>query len=487
MQLVNEDIKPVPQSERTWNRWNFAALWVGMCVCIPTYMLASSMISAGMNWWQALLTVFLGNLIVLIPMVLNAHAGTAYGIPFPVLARASFGVLGSNIPAMMRAIVACGWFGIQTWIGGTAIFAILSIVWPGFATLPQILPEWMGVQTAPFISFLIFWAVNVFIIWKGISTIKWLENLCAPFLIVSGLALLAWAVTKVGSLSVILEQESQLVTFSAFFKVFIPMLTAMVGFWATLSLNIADFSRYSKSQREQQVGQAIGLPPTMALFAFIGIAVTGATVIIYGEAIWDPVALLSRFTNKTVIFGSMFALMVATLSTNVAANVVGPANDFSNLYPKKINFKIGGIITGVIGLFMMPWKLLADPSGYIFTWLIGYSALLGPIAGILLIDYYVIRKTKLNAKDLYEKDGEYWFTGGVNYFAVAALIIGALPNIPGFLVQVKAIDAASVSSMWTSLYQYAWFVGLFVAGTVYFVLMKMFSVASEKRPLKMAA
>lgn len=472
MQLINDDLKPVAMDARTWDRWHIAALWVGMCVCIPTYMLAASMISAGMNWWQALFTVFLGNLIVLIPMILNAHAGTKYGIPFPVLARASFGVLGSNIPAMLRAIVACGWFGIQTWIGGSSIQACLAVFWPGINTLPQILPDFLGVETGAFFSFVIFWIINLWIIWRGIETIKWVEALSAPFLIVAGLALLFWALIKVGSLSAILSFGTHASDTKPFATIFVPMLTAMVGFWATLSLNIADFSRYAKNQREQQIGQAIGLPPTMALFSFIGIAVTGATLILYGEALWDPVQVVKRFDSPLVLFVSLFALMIATLSTNVAANVVGPANDFANLWPEKINFKKGGLITGIIGFLIMPWKLVADPSGYIFTWLIGYSALLGPIAGILMVDYYLIRKCDLNLNDLYRLEGEYGYKNGFNPVALAALILGALPCLPGFLDQIKLLGLEPLS-LWKQIYEYAWFTGLLIAGLIYGIGMKL--------------
>lgn len=471
MQLINDDLKPVPPDKRTWNRWHFAALWVGMCVCIPTYMLAASMIDAGMSWWQALLTVFLGNLIVLIPMILNAHAGTAYGIPFPVFARASFGVLGANIPAMLRAIVACGWFGIQTWIGGTSVQAVIAVIWPGFNHLPNVLPAFMGVDTSPFICFIFFWLINIYIIWKGSEAIKWVENLCAPFLIVSGLALLAWGVVNGGGFSSVLTQ-GKLESGPEFIKVFVPMLTAMVGFWATLSLNIADFSRYAIDQKEQRWGQAIGLPPTMALFAFIGIAVTGATVVIYGEAMWDPVAVVSKFKNPLIVFVSMFALMIATLSTNIAANIVGPANDFSHLWPEKISFKRGALITGVIGVLILPWKLVADPSGYVFTWLIGYSALLGPIAGIMLVDYFVIRKTVLVARELYEMNGIYAYANGVNPSAVAALALGVLPSIPGFLAQIGIIDRNALPEFFMGIYQYAWFAGLAAAGAVYYALMR---------------
>ena len=468
--LINDDIAPVPQSKRTWNTLNYFSLWVGMAVCIPSYMIAASLVQGGMNWWQAMCTVLLGNVIVLIPMLLNGHVGVKYGIPFPVFARASFGIRGSNIPAMLRAIVACGWFGIQCWIGGTAIYALLLIIWPGAANVPTILPEFVGVGLIPFICFMIFWSINIFLIWKGVESIKLLETAAAPFLILSGLALLMWAYVSADGFGVMLSTPSQFKTSAEFWDFFFPALTGMVGFWATLSLNISDFTRYAKNQKAQVYGQLLGLPPTMTFFAFIGIAVTSATVVIFGEAIWDPVTIVSKFSNPLIVFVSMFALAVATLSTNVAANVVGPANDFANLNPKRINFKIGGYITGAIGILMMPWKLISDPTGYIFTWLIGYSALLGPIAGILIVDYYLIRKCKLKAEDLYKIKGAYTYTNGFNIKAIIALLIGVAPNVPGFLVQVGLLNKEGMGAFVT-LYHYAWFIGLGLASVVYYFLM----------------
>ncbi|MBI4367007.1 MAG: NCS1 family nucleobase:cation symporter-1, partial [Deltaproteobacteria bacterium] len=376
--LSNPDIAPVPASRRTWGTLHFFSLWVGMVVCIPTYMIAASLIDGGMNWSQAMWTVLLGNCIVLVPMLLNGHAGVKYGIPFPVLARASFGVRGSNIAAMLRALVACGWFGIQCWIGGAAIYSMLLVIWPGAAAVPKFLPAVLDVGLIPFACFLAFWAVNMWLIWRGVETIKILETWCAPFLLACGFALLVWAYRAADGFGPIVSAPSKFADAAAFWRFFAPALTGMVGFWATLSLNIADFTRYAKSQRAQVWGQALGLPTTMTLFAFIGIAVTGATVVVFGEAIWDPVVLVRRFDHPFLVLASMFAVLIATLATNLAANVVGPANDFSNLAPATINFRRGGCITGVIGILMMPWKLVADPSGYIFTWLIGYSALLGP-------------------------------------------------------------------------------------------------------------
>jgi NCS1 family nucleobase:cation symporter-1 len=478
--LYNEDLAPVDAAHRTWSMWNIAALWIGMAVCIPTYMLAGGLISAGMTWDQALLTITLANVIVLIPMVLNAHAGTKYGIPFPVLLRASFGTLGSNIAALMRALVACGWFGIQTWIGGAAIYTLTAKVLGFSAVTPADHIPGLGVSLGQLFCFLLFWAINIAIILAGIETIKWLETLSAPFLLLIGAALLWWGVAQGGGFANILSEETVnkvrggMAKDFDFWKAFWPSLTAMVGFWATLSLNIPDFTRFARSQKDQMLGQLIGLPTTMAFYSFIGIAVTCATVVIFGEAIWDPVVLLGKFDNIFVVALSLIALTIATLSTNIAANVVSPANDFSNLAPRLINFKTGGLITGVIGIVIMPWKLLSDLGAYIFTWLIGYSSMLGAIGGVMIADYYVIRRRRLNEDELYLPDGEYSYGGsGFNWRAIVALFAGIAPNVPGFL-QAASNGKIPAPEFFAHLYQYAWFVSLAVAFVVHFALTKLF-------------
>jgi NCS1 family nucleobase:cation symporter-1 len=476
--LFNEDLAPVPPERRKWKVGSFASLWISMSACIPTYMLASSLIGGGMNWWQAILTIFLGNLIVLIPMVLNAHAGTLYGIPFPVYCRAAFGTTGANVPALLRALVACGWFGIQTWIGGEAIYKILAVFIPalGSGTASS-----FGITLPQFICFLFFWAINLFVVYKGIDCIRWLLNIKAPMLIALGLLLLYWAYRSAGGFGPILSQPS---VFDAgqpkagqFLSFFFPALTGMIGFWATLSLNIPDFSRYACSQRDQVLGQTLGLPLTMALYSFIGVAVTSATTIIYGHTIWDPVDVLTRFKNPVVLIVAMLALCIATLATNIAANVVSPANDFANLAPRRISFRTGGLITGLIGVLMMPWKLIANPNIYIFNWLIAYSALLGPIGGILIADYFVWRRRKLDLPALYRADSEFRFTNGFSVVALVALVVGALPSLPGFFVQVKLLNPDKVAPFLVGLYNYAWFVGFAIAFVAYLTGRKLTALA----------
>ncbi|MGS0748963.1 NCS1 family nucleobase:cation symporter-1 [Halpernia sp. GG3] len=468
--LYSKDLAPIALKDRTWGTFNFAALWISMSMCIPTYMLASSLIEGGMNWWQSVLTIFLGNLVVLIPMILNGHAGTKYGISFPVFARASFGTFGANIPAILRAIVACGWFGIQTWIGGAAIYQILKIFFP---SLPDAVITGFFPGLVPFLCFIFFLLINMYVVYLGVESIRKLLVFKAVFLPVAAIALLCWAIFAAHGLGPILSQPSKFDNDSAgFWKFFFPALTGMVGYWATLSLNIPDFTRYAKDQNAQIKGQILGLPTSMTVFAFIGVVVTSATFIIYGKTIWDPVILAGKFENKLLVAFAMLAIALSTLATNIAANIVSPANDFAHLNPKKINFRTGGYITGIIGILICPWKLIADPSGYIFTWLVGYSSLLGPIGGILIADYYFIKKQKLVLNDLYQSNGIYSFTNGINRYAVLALIIGILPNIAGFLVTVKAIPENSVPEWINHLYNYAWFVGFFVSAIVYLILMK---------------
>src|SRR6516162_6133168 len=450
--LYNEDLAPTTPAQRTLTTYNFAALWISMAHCIPTYMLASGLIGAGMSWGQALATILIGNTIVLVPILLNSHAGTKHGIPFPVYARAAYGTFGSNVPALMRALVACGWFGIQAWIGGQALHTFFRSLWSGW---PTAIPGSFGGHTLPeWIAFLLFWSLNIVVIYRGMDLLRKVENWAAPFVLVMTALLVWWAIGKANGLGPILAQKGKFATWREFWPVFVPSLTAMIGFWATLSLNMPDFTRFGRSQRAQAIGQVVALPTTMTVFAAMGVIITSASAIIYGKAIWDPVELVGKFTQPAIVAISMFTVVVATLSVNIAANVVSSANAF----PRFITFRRGGLLTGVLGIALQPWKLLADPSGYIYDWLLGYSGGLGSIAGVLIADYWILRQSDLVVDDLYREDGIYerWRWSGI-----AATLLGCAAAWIGLIVPVLR-----------PLYDYAWFVGFGVSFGTYLMFSK---------------
>lgn len=538
--LYSPDLAPIPPEKRSWTKWDLAALWVGMAVCIPTYLLASYMMRAGLSWQAALTIIGLANLVITIPMVLNGHAGVKYGIPFPVQGRAAFGTLGVHIPSIVRAIVACGWFGVQTWIGGLAIYSIWNAATghDGEAAL----------SVGKFICFGVFWVIQIWFIWRGTESIKWLETWAAPILVVIGIVLIGWGANSAGGFSNALEQgkqlqkptavivtnadgvnhdmlltpligpdgrpkatryhllstwvhklpdfhpitgcpmlvplgsrdseqvsfknevgqESTMIAVSANngqpsavgFWQYLMWFTAMVGFWATMSISISDITRYAKSQKDQLAGQFIGLPGTMLFYSFVGIFVTSAAVVAFDDVLiaedapWDPVSLVGKFKSPVVVIFAQLALLIATLSTNIAANVIAPANAFSNLFPKKISFRVGGVIAGFVGIVICPWWLMDEISGILMF----VSGLLGPVLGILLCDYFVIRKRTLVITDLYKVDGPH---AGVNSAAMVALIAGILVALIGYWV--KPLEF---------LYTLSWFSGTGVAFGVYWVLMR---------------
>ena len=478
--LINDDLRPVPAEARHFDTWSLAALWIGMVVCVPSYTLAAGLVGDGMNAWQAVLTVLLGNLVVLGPMILNGHPGTKYGIPFPVLARSSFGVHGAHIPALMRALVACGWFGIQTWFGGLAIFKVIDAAVEADLAAAAKLPV-LGISGGELACYVGFWALQLAIIWRGIETIRIFENLAAPFLIAMGLALLVWAWVKADGFGPALGRASAFGPGGAkegqFWAVFFPSLNGIVAFWATLSLNISDFTRYAKSQRDQVLGQAIGLPTTMTLFALICVVVTSATIVIFPDqpnGVSDPVTLAGMIGGASVVV-SLLALSVATLSTNIAANAISPANALINAFPRHVGFKAGATITAVVGLLMFPWKLIENTQAYIFTWLGGYGTLIAPVGGIMVVDYFLIRRKELDLEGLYRKDGPYWYQGGFNGAALAAMAIGIAPNVPGFLRASGMFGDPKLlcPGPWDRIYSLGVFVGFGIAGLVYWALMQL--------------
>ena len=460
--LYNHDLAPVAVARRTWNTWDYSALWISMAHCIPTYTLASTMIAAGLAWWQALAAILLGNLIVLAPILLNSHPGTKYGIPFPVFARAAYGTSGSNLPALMRALVGCGWFGINAWIGGAALQTFFTSLWPGWATLlGTSAPSWSPTPfpNTQWIAFALFWGLNIFVIFRGMELLRRVERWAAPYVLIMTALLVWWAIDRAGGLGPLVRQTSYSGEGSVW-SALIPSLTATIAFWSTLSLNMPDFTRFGRSQREQAVGQVVALPTTMTVFAAMGIAITSATAVIFGRPMWNPIELGGSFGNKAVVAVAMFTVVVATLAVNIAANTVSPANDFANAFPKRIDFKRGGLVTGIIGVAIQPWQLLANPQRYLNSWLGGYGAALGSIAGVLIVDYWWLRRRELDLKSLYVVDGAYSYHRGWHWNAVIATLLG--------------FAVALLGAFWSpmhAIYDWSWFAAFALSGGLYAALM----------------
>ncbi|MFZ0214954.1 MAG: NCS1 family nucleobase:cation symporter-1 [Candidatus Dormiibacterota bacterium] len=471
--LYNQDLAPIPMERRHWTTYNYAALWIGMSHNIPSYLLASGLIALGMSWLQALITIAIANCIVLLPMLLNSHAGTKYGIPFPVFARASFGTMGANLAALLRAIVACGWFGIQTWIGGEGIFTLVGVIagksWTGAAHIG-------GYPWTQWLSFFVFWAIGAVLIVRGMEMIRRFENWAAPFVLAVAVILLVYIAIKANGFGPLLSEPSKLGWGPAFWSVFFPSLMGMIAFWSTMSLNMPDFTRFGGSQRAQILGQILGLPTTMTFFSLLAVLITSGGIVLFHATIWDPIQLSSHFTQPVAIAIALFTVVVATLATNLAANTVSPSYDFSNAFPRLISFRVGGVLTMVIGVLIQPWRLLASAQIYIYTWLGFYGGFLGTVAGVLVADYWLLRGTRLSLADLYLPHGRYRYAGGWNWRGVVALVVGAVLAAGGAYSAPGSgpFPSSGLIPFLKPLYDYNWVVGFVAALVVYYGLSKVF-------------
>ncbi len=459
-QLYNEDLAPVPRSGRTWSTYNYTTLWFGMSSQIPTYLIGAGLIALGMNWWQAILTVALGNALILIPILLNSYVGARYGIPFPVFVRSSYGVFGANLPALLRAAVACGWFGIQVWIGGTAINIGIAALIPGWLQFGGTLA---GNSVGMWISFAIFWALHILIIYRGMDTLRRFQTWAAPVILAFGLGLAAWMIIAAGGLGQILADPGRLNTAESFFPVFIPSLVGVMALWATLSLNVLDFTRFAKNQKSQLIGQAVSLPSAMTLFAALGVILASASNVVYGAPIWDPVVLAAKIEIPIVLALAMLGAAVATLTVNMSANVVSPAYDFANLAPRYISRRTGGFLVGFFGVVTQPWLLLSSPDTFIFDWLGTYGGGMGAIGGVMIADYWLVRRRKLNVDALFSATGPYRFTRGWNLVALISTAVGLFIAWGGLVIPALSF-----------LSEYGWFAGFFGAGLCYWALSRIF-------------
>lgn len=458
--LYNDDLAPVPRSGRTWSTYNYITLWFGMSSQIPTYLIGAGLITLGMNWWQAILTVALGNALILIPILLNSYVGARYGIPFPVFVRSSYGVFGANLPALLRAAVACGWFGIQVWIGGTAINLGIAALFPGWLDFGG---EIGGNPVGMWISFAIFWAIHIFIIYRGMETLRRFQTWAAPIILAFGLGLAIWMIVAAGGVGPILADPGRLNTLDEFFPVFIPSLVGVMALWATLSLNVLDFTRFAKNQKSQLIGQAVALPTAMTLFAALGVILASASNVVYGAPIWDPVVLASKIEIPIVLAIAMLGAAVATLTVNMSANVVSPAYDFANVAPRYISRRTGGFLVGFFGVVTQPWLLLSSPDSFIFDWLGTYGGGMGAIGGVMIADYWLVRQRKLNVGALFSATGPYRFMRGWNLVALIATAVGLFIAWGGLVIPALSF-----------LSDYGWFAGFFGAGLCYWALSRIF-------------
>lgn len=456
-----------------------ASLWVGLVVGVPSYYLAGSLVELGMAWWQGIATVVAANIILLVPLVLTGHPGTRYGISFPVLARSAFGIRGAHLPTLLRALVGCGWYGIETWIGGEAIFLLLPKTIKQ-SSLSQFLP-WLGTSPLEFSCFIVFWLAQLAIVWRGMDGIRELEKYSAPILIILTSCLLLWSYVNAGGFTPMLSLSPRLSS-SQFWSLFFPSLTANISFWATVALNIPDFTRYAKTQTDQIIGQ-VGLPIFMGAFTFVGLAVTSSTTVIFGRLISNPIQLLGQIGGFTTMILAIIGISLATITTNIAANVVAPANALVNLSPSKFTFRRGALLTALLGIAFQPWRLLHSSESFVYTWLVGYSALLGPIGSIILADYYLIHRMNLSINDLYSLSphGAYYYSGGYNLAAMTALVTGILPVVPGLLQKLGILT--SVPDTFVAIYNNAWFFSFFSAGILYWILSCLKGKGRNSQPL----
>jgi NCS1 family nucleobase:cation symporter-1 len=499
-QLYNKDLAPTPARLRNWGLYSFLAFWIGCCVVIPSWSLANIGLVFGFDPLTSIMVVILGNAIVTVPLLLNSHVGAKYGIPFPVFVRASFGTWGANIAALLRGIVACGWFGIESWLGGYAMYVLLTILFPQLADTatinlgPVILPGLM--QTVMFLVFLVIqvWIAIAAPPWKGSRAIKTMFDWSAPFLLAFTLFLFVYLGAKVGfdkMLSFSLSPDKPL---GGGFYFWFLLLNINVGFWATMALNISDVTRFAKDQTRQMIGQAVGLIGTMAFFSAMGVFVTAGGVLAYPQTradtanqaatatnLWNPINLFAQLNadlGAVIIVFALVFVVLAQLSTNVGANVIAPANDFQNLAPKRLNWTAGVLITAILGTIIQPWNLFFNAMTYAVNWLSGYGAFLGAIGGIMIADYWLLRHQKLNLLELYRENGVYSYRNGwgVNPYAIIALLIGILPPVIGWLHVIGwFINIPGYAGSWLDWLQTgSWFWSFFTSLISYYVLMSLF-------------
>jgi NCS1 family nucleobase:cation symporter-1 len=445
--LSNGDLAPTPPSQRTWSAWHYAALWMGMVHSAFGFAVLGGMIAGGMSAWQALFVVLIANLVQLGFMVLTGRVGARYGIPYAVWARTTFGTFGANVPAVTRGIVAIGWFGVQSYLGATAINALLVTVFESWRNFDHVIG---GVAANLWVAMILYWAVNFVVIRHGMETVRRFESWAGPAVFVVMVPALIWAVGQMDGLGPVFTESSRYESTGSFLlHGFLPGVALFVSAsWATMVLNLPDLTRFARSNRAQVRGTVIGLPLATVVFYLMAAIIVSGTQAATGKLIWNPADVLIAIDIPAFTIVGALLIAVATLSVNVAANLVSPAYDITNLLPRVFTFKRAASLAIVLGFVYMPWKLMEDPDT-LFRVLNNVGAIIGPATGIMLADFYVVRKRRIDVGALYRRHDRYWAQGGYNLVSLAVLAV-----VSGFCLLGQLIDPIAWS------YDYAWFVGV---------------------------
>ncbi|KAH9925124.1 permease for cytosine/purines, uracil, thiamine, allantoin-domain-containing protein [Fomitopsis serialis] len=484
--LRNEDLYPVPPERRTWAMWNYVSFWITDGFNMNTWEIASSMIDAGLSWWQAWLCVWLGYGIAAPFIVLNARPGAMFHITFPVVARASFGIWGSLWCVFNRAAMACIWYGVQASLGGSCVLVMLRAIWPSIENIPNTMPASSGTTTRDFVCFFLFWLISLPAIWLPLHKVRHLFTVKAIVVPIAGVTFFVWCIVKAHGVGPIVRQQGT-VHGSNLAWTMISSMMSCISNMSTLVTNAPDFASRARRPRDALWPQLIAVPLGFGIVCFLGIIVSSSSQAIYGEALWSPVDLLGTFLDNNPSHATRFAVWFisaafiiaqVTSRTNISANSISAGCDLTALFPRFINIRRGGYIAAIVGLCMLPWNLLKSSSNFT-TYLSAYSVFLSSIAGVMVTDYYLIHKGHYRVSELYYpgKDGWYSYTYGINFRAYAAYVSGIVINVVGFAGATgRPVPEAAIH-----IYDLSFFTGFAVSATVYYTLNRIFPAAGAAK------
>jgi len=463
--LYNKDLAPLKQSERTWGWFAIFNVWSNDIQSLFGYTLAASLfLSYGLSGWWVMAAIICAGFIVMLMVNLTGKPSVKYGIPFPVLIRASLGVNGANLPAMLRAIIGIFWYGVQTYFASTAVAILLTIVMGSSDA------TFLGLNSTAWVAFVIVWVFQLMLFWAGVETIKHFLNWAGPLVYIVMIILMGVIWYQSGSellpaISSIFSRDSNYD--GSQIQAFTAIVGTMVAYFAAVVINFGDFSRFLRSERDMKLGNLIGLPVSMTFFSFIALVITAGTLVLFGEALTNPSDIVERVDALPLTIIAALTFFAATVGINMVANFIPPAYDLANLFPKRISFRMGGLITAVIAFFVGAlWLSFISKIG-IVGFVNAVGAVIAPFFGILVIDYYLIKRQHINMNDLFsdKPDGAYYYYKGWNIRGLIAFAIGAIFSISTILVPVL-----------TNLEGYGFLLGAALGGISYWLLMHQYAV-----------